>query len=93
MTKAVNTFRMITKLESKIFHILKQRFSSLSPSIYPNLSFHPSWDSVNKEKFAQSFLIYDDFITEDEEKTFMAEMEPHLKRHVYEKDHWDDVSH
>ena len=22
----------------------------------------------------------------------MCEVEPHLKRHIYEKDHWDDVS-
>ena len=43
-------------------------------------------------KFAKSFQIFDDFITESEESSFISEMEPHLKRHIYEKDHWDDVS-
>ena len=83
---------MFTSLETKIVNVIKQRFCSLPPIIFPNLSFHPSWRANNKHKFAQSFLIYDDFISEDEERSFMAEMEPHLKRHVYEKDHWDDVS-
>ena len=36
--------------------------------------------------------MFDNFVSEGEERTFMKEMEPHLKRHVYEKDHWDDVS-
>ena len=57
-----------------------------------NLYFHPGWSDELQEKFAKSFLIYDDFICESEETKFMSEMEPHLKRHVYEKDHWDDVS-
>jgi len=42
-------------------------------------------------KFAKSFQIFDDFITESEESSFISEMEPHLKRHIYEKDHWDDA--
>ena len=54
--------------------------------------FHPGFNPDNKQKFAESFLIFDNFVTDQEEKTFMKEMEPHLKRHVYEKDHWDDVS-
>ena len=33
----------------------------------------------------------EEVVTEDEEATFMMEMEPHLKRHIYEKDHWDDA--
>ena len=59
---------------------------------HKNLYFHPGWSDELQEKFAKSFLIYDDFICESEETKFMSEMEPHLKRHVYEKDHWDDVS-
>ena len=43
-------------------------------------------------EFINSFLIYNDFISKSEEEQFMSEVEPHLKRHIYEKDHWDDVS-
>jgi len=31
------------------------------------------------------------FITEKEEANLLAEIEPHMKRLPYEKDHWDDV--
>ena len=33
-----------------------------------------------------------DFITTEEEESLFNEVEPHLKRQVYEKDHWDEVS-
>ena len=59
---------------------------------YQHFYFHPGFNPDNKEKFAESFLVFDNFVSEGEERTFMKEMEPHLKRHVYEKDHWDDVS-
>ena len=58
---------------------------------YPLFFFHPGFSLENREKFAESFLIFENFVTEKEEESFMKEMEPHLKRHVYEKDHWDDV--
>ena len=59
---------------------------------YPHFYFHPGFNPDNKEKFAESFLVFENFVSEGEERSFMKEMEPHLKRHVYEKDHWDDVS-
>ena len=59
---------------------------------YPHFYFHPGFNPDNKKKFAESFLVFENFVSEGEERNFMKEMEPHLKRHVYEKDHWDDVS-
>ena len=59
---------------------------------YQHFYFHPGFNPDNKEKFAESFLVFENFVSEGEERTFMKEIEPHLKRHVYEKDHWDDVS-
>ena len=38
-----------------------------------------------------SFRLYPDFISLEEEENLMKEVEPHLKRQVYEKDHWDEV--
>ena len=41
--------------------------------------------------FCNSFTLYQDFITPVEESNLVTEVEPHLTRQVYEKDHWDDV--
>lgn len=38
-----------------------------------------------------NIAVYQDFITEEEEHSLFDEVEPHLKRLRYEKDHWDDV--
>lgn len=44
-----------------------------------------------KKEFAESFLIYENFVNEEEEKNLMEEFEKHFKRHLYEKDHWDNA--
>ena len=41
--------------------------------------------------FFSSFTLHQDFITQVEESNLVTEVDPHLKRQVYEKDHWDDV--
>ena len=53
--------------------------------------FHPGFTPENVEKFTESFLVFEDVVNRNEEESFMNEMEPHLKRHIYEKDHWDDA--
>lgn len=81
--------RLLHQDRSKLIrNVLSRHFSDQK---YPHFFFHPGFSQDNKEKFADSFLIYENFVTEKEEESFMKEMEPHLKRHVYEKDHWDDV--
>ena len=47
--------------------------------------FHPHFPEEEQLSFLQSFLVLEDVVTEDEEVAFMKEMEPHLKRHIYEK--------
>jgi len=56
-----------------------------------NLYFHPGFNPENVENFTKSFLVFENVVDENEEEIFMKEMEPHLKRHIYEKDHWDDA--
>ena len=82
-------FRMITNLLSVVTKMrISRAFCSVGQS---NIFFHPGFDPENVEKFANSFLIFENTVSAKEEEIFMKEMEPHLKRHVYEKDHWDDV--
>ena len=73
-------------------HSLTSSSNLVPPSSY---SFHPGFrdsDSDSfKESFCKSFLIYEDFISEAEEENLCREVDPHLKRLVYEKDHWDEA--
>jgi len=41
---------------------------------------------------SQDVIVYTNFVTEDEERSLVEEVEPYLKRLKYETDHWDDVS-
>jgi len=49
-------------------------------------------DTVAEKHVSQSLRVYEDFISEDEEKCLFDEVEPYLRRLKYEHDHWDDVS-
>ena len=72
---------------------LRLRYTTdVSASSVP-YSFHPAFTSSEwRQKFSGSFVILEDFVSAEEETSIMKEVEPHLKRQVYEKDHWDDVS-
>jgi len=49
-------------------------------------------DPVSEKHVSESLFVYEDFISEDEERSLFDEVEPYLKRLKYEHDHWDDVS-
>lgn len=43
------------------------------------------------KKIINSMLVYDDFISDEEEQILFQEVEPKLKKLRYEHDHWDDA--
>ena len=47
---------------------------------------------TNDPLFLTSIHLYENFISEDEEKQLLGEIEPYMKRLRYEFDHWDNVS-
>lgn len=55
------------------------------------LHFHEQFKLEKSTLFTDSLLIHEDFITEEEESSLIQELEPHLRRHIYEKDHWDNA--
>ncbi|XP_047500704.1 uncharacterized protein LOC125046799 isoform X3 [Penaeus chinensis] len=57
------------------------------------LHFHQETSVETREAVSSSFVVLRDFVTEEEEKTLLKEVEPHLKRLHYEHDHWDDAIH
>ncbi|KAK3090956.1 hypothetical protein FSP39_016042 [Pinctada imbricata] len=42
---------------------------------------------------SENMLIFEDFITKQEETALMNEIEPYMRRLRYEHDHWDDAIH
>lgn len=40
----------------------------------------------------KNMLIFDSYLSPDEEKSLLGEIEPYMKRLRYEFDHWDNVS-
>ena len=49
-------------------------------------------DAVAEKHVSENLRVYEDFISEEEEKCLFDEVEPYLRRLKYEDDHWDDVS-
>jgi len=62
----------------------------LEPS-QTKFSYSKNFPEDLKQKFSNSFLIYENFVTPEEEENMMIEFEKHFKRHLYEKDHWDNA--
>ena len=48
-------------------------------------------DPETRKDMEEHFRVYENFITEEEEKSLFDEVEPYLKRLRYETSHWDDV--
>ncbi|XP_065344527.1 alpha-ketoglutarate-dependent dioxygenase alkB homolog 7, mitochondrial [Cloeon dipterum] len=57
------------------------------------LHFHENFDSDLMKKIIFSMKIYPNFISQAEEESIFAEIQPYLKRLRYEFDHWDDAIH
>ena len=51
-----------------------------------------SADDKILDMLKEDFLVYEDFITPEEESSILEEIEPYLNRLKYEFNHWDDVS-
>jgi len=60
-----------------------------SMSFSTAFSKHEEW----KQKLVNTMLVYHYFVTEDEEKHIIREVEPYLNRLRYEDSHWDDAIH
>ena len=72
---------------------LKKPFSSTFSS-RQLISYEPEsseWNQDLRENLEISLKIIPNFITEKDEESLVKEVEPHLKRLVYEKNHWDEA--
>lgn len=52
-----------------------------------------SSDPVTYNELSQNFVVYENFVTEEEEESLMEEIQSFVKRLRYEYDHWDNAIH
>lgn len=73
-------------------YILKiiQQYSSLAATLPHYLYFNGNFeDDEHKTRLATDMTVIENFITEDEEKKLLDELEPYMKNLKYERSHWD----
>uniref|UniRef100_A0A0A9ZCK6 Putative alpha-ketoglutarate-dependent dioxygenase ABH7 n=1 Tax=Lygus hesperus TaxID=30085 RepID=A0A0A9ZCK6_LYGHE len=70
----------------------RRRPLSTQPGLKELVQFDKIQDDVAQEVL-RNFRVIPDFITEDEEKDLLEELEPKLRRMRYQYDHWDDAIH
>lgn len=91
--RRISNHRPIWKMNTLITKHDIFRFAS---NMIPSVEESPKWlDASDRNAFSDlidSFIVYNDFITEDEERSLMNELNPYMRRLRYERDHWDDVS-
>lgn len=57
-----------------------------------NTSYIDASDNDTRFLLEKDMIVYEDFITKEEEQSLLNEIEPYMKRLKYEYDHWDNVS-
>lgn len=57
----------------------------------PFIEFGILMTEEEKKLVSENMLIYESFLSTDEEKTLLNEIEPYMKRLRYEFSHWDNV--
>lgn len=55
------------------------------------IDFVDHWPSDEKENLLNDFFVLPNFVSAEEEKALIEEIDPYMKRLKYEFDHWDDV--
>lgn len=66
---------------------------TIQNTLSSGLHFQNTWPPAEKAAIERDMIIVEDFISEAEEQSLIAEAEKSLKRKRYEYDHWDDAIH
>lgn len=83
----ISTVRAVSSSSRLCQEVTAQASNSLSD----HLEFSGDHDQESTQSINQSLCLLPEFITEDEEQLLLKEIERDLKRHPYEKDHWDEA--
>ena len=93
--------RVVGKIMLNHLRQLQSRDKRLCSSVFQTESesgvagerfiFPGNFNEERKKEFRCAFALHEDFISEEEEASLLKEVEPHLTRQVYQKDHWDNA--
>lgn len=82
------TTRPTTTLD---FNLSSSGGGLVSPHPSPWAEYGDTTDPETATVISADLQVYVDFVSEEEERSLLDEVEPHLKRLKYEENHWDDV--
>ncbi|KAK6050488.1 hypothetical protein COOONC_12007 [Cooperia oncophora] len=85
--------RHSTELGSSQLKEVQMRICSRLCSSLVHFHNLPLWSNELRTAVAASCRVTPAFVTEAEETELLREVEPHMKRLRYEKNHWDDAIH
>ena len=69
-----------------------QTQSNVEPKWNKYIEFCKEYDESAKEPLIRDMLVYEEFLSEEEENSLFQEVEPYMRKLRYEFAHWDDVS-
>lgn len=85
-TRTVSDCRIENEKERNVAH-------ENPPNKSSSLHFQNAWPPAERIEIERDMIIVEDFISEAEELTLIAEAEKSIKRMRYEYDHWDNAIH
>ncbi|XP_014230035.1 alpha-ketoglutarate-dependent dioxygenase alkB homolog 7, mitochondrial [Trichogramma pretiosum] len=88
----IKTIQSKWKLFRRPINIIRQSCSNADNKLVKDENNNDNFKNW-KEKLHSNMLVYENFITEDEEKSLLDEVDPYMQRLRYEYDHWDNAIH
>jgi len=93
MNKILLNFNRLKNFKLKPARFLANTRNYSSEKLTNALHLIDSNDSEVLKLMESSMIIKEDFLSVDEEKSLLEEVEPYMKKLRYEFDHWDDAIH
>lgn len=91
VTKAVSPVRLNQFRKLQAFN-LTQSYSTCTPSVH-SFIFNQHCNETVKSSILSNMLVYNNFLSVEEEQSLLQEINLFIKRQRYEYDHWDDAIH
>lgn len=89
--KGIGSTRTSTTTTTTLVVDLSAGGGLVSPHPSPWDEYGDTTDPGTATVISTDLLVYMDFVSEEEERSLLDEVEPHLKRLKYEENHWDDA--
>ncbi|KAK7495824.1 hypothetical protein BaRGS_00012814 [Batillaria attramentaria] len=88
-----NVYALSTPLAQRHFSTRNVSQNDIRPSDEEWKKYLVATDPETESILAKDMLVFPDFLSEEEEKSILNEIEPYMRRLRYEYDHWDNAIH